>query len=111
MLALDLVFNGKPYPIPRKFIFDLLAHHRDLLDAKSYAVRSSVPPDVFDAFVDALKSETTPIVTRDNAVSLSFLAKEFCLSDLASECAAFSVSVDQFSSLSARVSKLERQLS
>jgi hypothetical protein len=39
------------------------------------------------------------------------LAKEFYLSDLAAECAAFSVSVDQFVSLSKRVSELERQAS
>jgi hypothetical protein len=36
---LDFVFDGKPYPVPKKSIFELLDHNRDLLDAKTYAVQ------------------------------------------------------------------------
>jgi hypothetical protein len=46
-------------------------------------------------------------ITNENAISLSLLAKEFCLSDLAAECASFQSSSDQFSSLSGRVLELD----
>jgi hypothetical protein len=111
MSLLDLVFDGKAYPVAKKSVFELL-EHLQLFQATSYAVQSSVPPDVFQSFVDFLTSQKNPVVTRDNALPLSLLAKEFFLPELASECSAFLyVSADQFSRLSDRVSELERQIS
>jgi hypothetical protein len=82
-----------------------------LFDAASWAVQSSVPRAHFELFVDSLKTQNKISVTTGNAVSLSLLANEFVLSDLVTECATFSVPVDQFLSLSRRVSTLERQIS
>jgi myosin heavy subunit len=110
-MALQLVFNKKAYAVPKKSIFDLLDHQRVLMDAKTYTVQSSVPVGVFKTFVEGLKTQTKISVTKENAVSLWSLAKEFFLSDLESECAAFPISVDAFMSLSERVSELERQIS
>jgi hypothetical protein len=106
---LDLLFQAKTYPVPRKCVFELLDHHRNLMDAKIYRVRSSVPFPVFETFIDSLKSQSKPTITLENADSLSLLAKEFFLPELAQECAASAV--DPISLLSARVSKLERQMS
>jgi septal ring factor EnvC (AmiA/AmiB activator) len=108
MSSLDLIFDGKAFAVPKKCVFDLLEHCK-LFQATSYPVQSSVPLAIFEAFVDWLKTQRTISVTKENAVSLSLLAKEFFLPDLAAECASYSVSVDQFSSLSERVSQLERQ--
>jgi cell division septation protein DedD len=110
MAMLDLVFGGKTFPVPKKSVFQLV-RHRQLFEAKSYAVQSSVPAEVFEAFVDSLKTQTKISVTQGNAVSVWFLAKEFFLSDVAAECITFSVPVDQFGSLFERVSDLERQVS
>jgi hypothetical protein len=107
-LDLDLLFQGKTYPVPKRCVFELMTHSRDLLDAKSYKIRSSVPVSVFELFVDSLRSQTKPTVTRENAGSLSLLAKEFVLPDLASDCAA--LTADALSLLSGRVSKLELQI-
>jgi hypothetical protein len=91
MLTIDLIFQGPGHTIPKKSVLELLNHHRDLLDAKSYAVQSLVPAHVFEAFADALKTQTEISVTKENALSLSLLAKEFFLSELASECATLSI--------------------
>jgi hypothetical protein len=107
-LDLGLLFQGKTYPVPRKCVFELLDHRRDLMDAKSYKIRSSVPVSVFETFVDSLRSQTKPTATRENAASLSLLAKEFFLEELVSDCAA--LAADPLSLLSGRVSKLERQI-
>jgi hypothetical protein len=109
MATLDLVFDGKPFPVPKKSVFELL-DHQELFKVKSYSVQSSVPVEVFEAFVDSLKTQTKISVTQENAVSMWFLAKEFFLSEVADECATFSVHVDQFSQLFERVSKVERQI-
>jgi hypothetical protein len=87
----------------------MVEKHVELLNAKSYEVRSSVPLGAFEAFVAALKSHEIPTVTPENAASLSMLAKEFGLSELESECVA--LSRDALSVLSDRMSKLEEQLS
>jgi hypothetical protein len=111
MATFDLLFDGKAFPVPKKSIFELLDHDRSLMDGKSYAVQSSVPLPIFEAFVSSLNTQSKISVTQANAVSLSFLAKEFFLSEIESECATFSVPVDQFLSLADRVSALERQMS
>jgi hypothetical protein len=110
MSTLDLVFDGKTFPVLKKTVFELL-EHQELFHAASYRVQSSVPPSDFEAFVGSLKTQTKITVTKGNAVSLSFLAKEFFLSDLSALCATFSVPVDQFLSLYERVLELERQMS
>jgi hypothetical protein len=87
-LVIDLLFQGKIYPVPRRCVFELITHSRDLLEAKSYKIRSSVPVSVFEMFVDSLRTQMKPTVTPENAASLSLLAQEFLRPDLASECAA-----------------------
>jgi hypothetical protein len=80
-------------------------------DFESYVVQSSVPVEVFEAFVGSLKRQTKISVTQGNAVSVWFLAKEFLLSEVAAKCGTFSVPIDQFSRLFERVSSLEWQIS
>jgi hypothetical protein len=110
-MTIRLQFGTASYSVPKKSVFELLNHQRDLLDAASYPVKSSVPSAVFKAFVDSLKAQTKIPVTKENVAPLSLLAKEFFLSELISECAAFSLSLEQSSSLAERVSNLERQVS
>jgi hypothetical protein len=110
MSTIDLFFDGKAFPVPKKSVFELLEHRR-LFEATSYTVRSSVPLRIFQSFVDSLKNQTKVSVTKGNAASLWLLAREFCLPDAEARCATFSVPVDQFWTLSDRVSELERQLS
>jgi hypothetical protein len=111
MSTFELVFNRKVYPVPTESVSKLLNHRRALMGAKRYPVRSSVPADTFEAFIDSLKTQTKVTVTRENAASVWLLANEFFLPEVASECSTFSVPVDQFSLLCERFSKLERQLS
>jgi hypothetical protein len=103
---LERRFHGKTYAVPGKFVINLL-DQRSLFAATSYAVESSVPVEVFGAFVVSLQTQRKVSVTKENAASLSLLAKEFFLSDLLSECRAFSF--DIVLSLVERVSVLERQ--
>jgi hypothetical protein len=111
MAMLGLVFDGKPFPIPKRSLFDLLEHRPELFQATTYAVQSSVPPAIFETFVDSLKRQTKVSVTKGNAASLSLLAAEFFLPELAAECATFSVPADHLASLSDRVCRLELQVS
>jgi hypothetical protein len=110
MATLDLLFDGKAFPVPKKSVLQLLGHH-ELFEAKTYAVQSSVPRDIFELFASSLKTQSKISVTKENAASLSFLAKEFLLPDLAAQCAVFYVPLDPIASLSERVAKLELQLS
>jgi hypothetical protein len=111
MATVDLVFDAKSYPVPKDSISNLLHHHQSLLDAPNYAVRCCVPLDIFESFIESLKTESKISATDENAAPLSLLAKEFLLPDLESECAAFPVSLGQFASLSERVCRLEKQMS
>jgi hypothetical protein len=100
---LELRFHGKAYAVPKKFVVDLL-DQRNMSASTSYAVESSVPVEIFEAFVGSLQTQRKVSVTKENAASLSFLAKEFFLSELLSEC-----SFDLLMTLRERVSVLERQ--
>jgi hypothetical protein len=109
MTQFELVFQGKTFPVPRKSVWEFLDNRRDLLDTKSYEVQSAVSPGVFEAFLNSLRTQTKIAITKENVDSLSLLADEFALADLASDCAAFSV--QSVSELSDRVSRLEAQIS
>jgi hypothetical protein len=100
----ELQFHGKTYAVSRRSVVDLL-DQRNLSAATSYTVESSVPVAVFEAFVGALRTQRRVSVTKDNADSLSLLAKEFFDRGLLSEC-----SFEILSSLRERVSALERQV-
>jgi hypothetical protein len=106
-----LVFQGRSLPVPKRFLFDLFEHRPELFQATKYAVQSAVPLVVFEMFVDSLKSQSGISVTKGNAAPLSLLASEFFLAELAAQCAAFSVPVDQPASLSDRVRELELRFS
>jgi hypothetical protein len=96
--------------VPSKHIFELIEHER-LIDATSYAVQSQVPSAIYDAFVDSLITQGKMPVSATNAASLSLLATEFGISDLAAQCAIVLSWEAQFSNLSDRVSQLEHHLS
>jgi hypothetical protein len=110
MSAIELLFAGHSWPVPRTSVLELLRHH-NLLDAKSYAVQSSVPAGLFGQFVDSLKTHKKIPVTKGNTASLSLLATEFFLRELAVECASFTVGGDPTPNLEDRVSQLERLFS
>jgi hypothetical protein len=111
MATLNLLFDGKSFPVPKKCLFTLLDEHQELFSATSYAVQSSVPLDVFERFVNSLKTHSKISVTKGNVVSLWSLASEFFLSDVTAECERLSVPVGQFAALCDRVSELERGIS
>jgi hypothetical protein len=108
MATLDIVFDGKSFPVAKRYVFALLEHRPELFAATSYVVQSSVPRDIFAIFHAALMNQSKLSVTQGNAAFLTLLADEFYFPELAAECAAFS---DPISSLSDRVSQLERQVS
>jgi hypothetical protein len=97
MATVNLIFEGKSFPVPKKYLMELLDQHHELFQATTYAVESSVPVAVFQEFV--------------NAASLPLLAREFFLPDLAAECSSFAVPADPISSLSDRVCQLELRVS
>jgi hypothetical protein len=111
MSEFALLFEGKAYPVQRNSVSELLQHQQATPDATTYAVRSSVPVSVFESFAASLNTDATLSVTKETAVPLSLLAREFFLRDLQSRCGSFSVSVDDFSSLCERVSELEHRSS
>jgi hypothetical protein len=88
-----------------------------LFTAASYEVQSSVPVALFGEFVKLLGENTQISVTNDNVVSLSLIAKEFCLDELSSECSTLLSTLDPLGTLesiriiSCRISELEGRLS
>jgi hypothetical protein len=96
MATLNLIFDGRSFPI---------AKPSDLRGPESVQVA------VFKDFVNSLKTQTPMSVTKGNAASLSLLANEFFLPELAAACAAFATPADAIASLSDRVSQLELRVS
>jgi hypothetical protein len=90
-VVLFLVFERKTFPVPKRSLFDLFEHRPELFMATAYAVQSSVPLSIyihiFEMFVPLLTNQTKISVTKGNAASLSLLATEFFLADLAADCA------------------------
>jgi hypothetical protein len=106
-----LDFHGASFPVPKGSLFDLFEHHPELVTKSSYEVQSSVPIDLFQAFVKALETGTKVPVTKENAYAISPLAKEFWLEDLLSECSALQTAPEQITVLYQRITKLEYQIS
>jgi uncharacterized coiled-coil protein SlyX len=109
----DLDFHGTRFTVPKVSLFKLFEHQRGLFDATSYEVQCSVPLEIFELFVKALETSGKVPVTKENAGSISLLAKEFWLEDLLSECSALELSSTPLpiAILSERISKLELQIS
>jgi hypothetical protein len=109
----NLDFHGATFTVPKLSLFNLFEHQRDLLDATSSKVQSSVPVEIFELFVKALEKGTKVRVAKENAGSISVLAKEFWLEDLLSECSVLQVSStpELIATLSDRITKLEHPLS
>jgi uncharacterized coiled-coil protein SlyX len=109
----NLDFHGTRFTVPKRSLFDLFEHQRDLFDATSYEVQSSVPLGIFEIFADSLATGTKVAVTRENAGALSLLAKEFWLQELLSQCSALQIASvpELIAALSERISKLEDQIS
>jgi hypothetical protein len=95
MAALDLLFDGKSFTVPKQNLMELLKQHQELSAAQSYAVQSAVPVAVFETFVAFLITQRALLITKGNAVSLGLLAQEFCLSDVAAQCATLVVEIQQ----------------
>jgi regulator of replication initiation timing len=110
MADFALVFKGNHYPVPKKSVSKLFEHQQAKPDAKTYAVRSSVAVSLFEVFAASLNSQTKISVTKENAVPLWLLGKEFFIGDLESECSLFSVSVGDFSNLLERVCNIEDRI-
>jgi hypothetical protein len=112
MTKFELRFHGKQFAIPKVHLFNFFDHHPDLMGSTSYAVQSSVPLDVFQAFVTAVTTGAKIPLTRANADSLSLLAREFSLEHLLSEGRAFQpLGTPEFiSDLSDRLCRLENQV-
>jgi hypothetical protein len=83
--TLDVDFQGTRYTVPKLSLFNLFEHQRDLFDATSCEVQSSVPLGIFEVFVKALETGRKVHVTKENASAISLLAKDFWLEDLRSE--------------------------
>jgi PHD/YefM family antitoxin component YafN of YafNO toxin-antitoxin module len=111
--SFNLDFHGTQFTVPKLNLFNLFEHQRDLFDATSYEVQSSVPLGIFELFVKALGTGEKVSVTKENAGAVSLLAKEFWLDDLLSECSALQMASlpELVAALSERISKLEHQLS
>jgi hypothetical protein len=107
MSTVKFLFHDTRYAVSKTALPKFIESHPN---TDIYRVQSAVPPDAFDAFVDSLATQRPPAVTNANALFLSLPAREFLLPDLASACAPFPVSVNEFSSLFERVSALERGL-
>jgi uncharacterized coiled-coil protein SlyX len=110
-IALD--FHGTRFTVPKSSLFNLFEHQRNLFDATTYEVQSSVPLGIFELFVKALETCTKVPLTKENAGAISLLAKEFWLGDLLSECSALEIAStpERIAALSERISKLEDQMS
>jgi hypothetical protein len=76
---LELRFRGKAYAVPKKFVVDLL-DQRNLFAATSYAVESSVPVELFEAFVVSLQTQRKASVTYEGKRSFSVVLCEGILS-------------------------------
>jgi hypothetical protein len=101
----ELSLQGTKFSVPKPALFNLFEHHPELISSTSYNVQSPVPLEVFQLFVKALATGTKVPVTKENAGTISLVAKEFYFDDLLSECLA--VAPFDFSALSDRISKLE----
>jgi hypothetical protein len=108
MANIDLLFQGRSFPIPRKSIPEFLTRRSDLSTAPSYIVQSPVPARIFQEFVDSLRAGTQTRLSHANAVFILLLANEFSFADLRSDCAAFALQAT--SELSNRLTRLEEQL-
>jgi hypothetical protein len=106
--SFELICGGKAYVVPKKQLYEFFFHHRDCLDAPSYAVRSAVPPAVFQECLNWLKDPGTLTITKDNFRPLSALATELGFAELTSACEKFSSG--PINVLFERLAKLEGQV-
>jgi hypothetical protein len=72
-IIFNLDFHGTRFTVPKPSLFYLFEHQRDLFNATSYEVKSSVPLEIFEVFVEALKTGTKVAVTKENASAISLL--------------------------------------
>jgi hypothetical protein len=83
-----LLFHGIEFTIPKGNLIDFFEHRPELITTECYEVQSSVPLEIFEAFVKTLETGENISVTDENADPISLLAKEFCLDELLSKCTA-----------------------
>jgi chromosome segregation ATPase len=113
----DLDFQGTKFTVPKVSLFNFFQHRPELFTATSYKLESAIPLPVFEAFVKTLEENTKFCVTKENVLSISVLAKEFCLEELSTECSTLLSTLDplgtleSISVLSQRISELESRLS
>jgi hypothetical protein len=111
--SFELDFRGTKFAIPKQSLFNFFDQNPKLMTSKSYKVQSSVPLQTFQVFVKALETGSKFSVTKENAASISLLAKEFWFEELLSECSALmSSSVPELiTALSERIVNLESKIS
>jgi hypothetical protein len=88
-MNIDLVLDGKPFPVPKKVLLDFFEKHPCLFDESSYQVRSPVSVEHFEQFITFLKSKRLPNISIANARDLCMLSDEFSIVDLPSICSEF----------------------
>jgi hypothetical protein len=87
--SFELSFHTTIYMVPKPSLFSLFEHRPELMRTTRYQVQSSVPFEIFQLFVKALKAGTAVVLTKENVSPVSLLAEEFFLEDLQRECAVF----------------------
>jgi hypothetical protein len=116
MARFELTFEGAKFPVPKRVLIDFFEEHEDLFQQPGYEVHSSVPLEVFEQFVDALKSGKRMKVTKQNAVYVALLAQEFHSEELLAESTALidvlesKVTAETIAELSERISDLEHKV-
>jgi hypothetical protein len=83
-----LLFEEKPFPVPKTSLAQFIETNPNLADATSYTVQSAGEGEVFELFANSLKNQTKLEVTEANAAFFLLLAKEFGLAELRTECEA-----------------------
>jgi hypothetical protein len=87
--TITLSLGDTTYTFPRKCLYEFFESRRDLVNAERYPVQSSVPPPVFESFLDLVGNRVPLTVTDDNVAFLMLLADEFARSDVKKQCTDF----------------------
>jgi hypothetical protein len=116
MTTFDLTFQQAKFPVPRGVLINFFERHPDIFHETSYEVRSSVPLEIFQEFIQGLESGKQMEVTKQNAGAVALLAQEFGCSSLLAVAAAQIPVIDgkmvqeSIAELSERISNLEHKV-
>jgi GTPase SAR1 family protein len=109
MTSTELTLADRTFSVPQSTLLLCDLFHRDTsLLNDSYAVRSPVPPSLFEHFLSALNGDAIPI-TKDNRWELGELCAEFCYGPLSSRLLCFDRSSESISELWNQIRTLQDQ--